>query len=76
MPRVVITGWKTGFSKVECTKTLQSACGFSLTDAKRVTDAILEGQTRIIDLQSEPEARTLVDRLEKLGAMAHVDTAL
>jgi ribosomal protein L7/L12 len=76
MPRIAIIGWKTGFNKVECTKTLQSACGFSLTEAKKITDAVLEGQTRVVELRSKSEATALVSRLEQIGAITHVDGAL
>jgi ribosomal protein L7/L12 len=75
MPRVAITGWETGFNKVECTKTLQSSCGLGLTDAKRITDAVLEGQTRMIEMSSEARATALVYRLKELRAIAHVDAA-
>jgi ribosomal protein L7/L12 len=76
MIHVKITGWNVGFRKIECTKILQSAAGLGSTEAKQMTDAVLGGETRVIEMKSESEAKTLVTQLEQLGAVANVDGAL
>jgi ribosomal protein L7/L12 len=73
MPSVMITGWKTGFNKVECTKTLRALPGFGLNDAKKITDAVLDGQTQVIRLSTLAEAQSLATKLEKLGAVVRID---
>jgi len=44
MSIVVIIGWNVGFQKVEFTKMLKSKLGYSLTEAKAVTDAAVDNQ--------------------------------
>jgi ribosomal protein L7/L12 len=41
MKIVVIDGWNVGFRKVEFTKMLKSRLGYSLSDAKALTDAVV-----------------------------------
>ena len=76
MIHVKITGCNVGFRKVECTKTLQTAAGLGLTEAKQMTAAVLGGETSVIEMKSESEAKALVTQLEQLGAVANVDGAL
>ena len=74
MPIVKITGWEYGFQKIACTKTLQAASGLGLKDAKAITDAVLEGETRAISVGTVAEAESHVAALKNLGAIVHIDT--
>lgn len=69
---VEITGWNRGFNKVACTSTLCSVAKLGLVEAKRITDAVLEGSVQRVTLSSNEEARRLVDFLQLTGAIAHV----
>ena len=75
MPQVEISGWRPGFEKVACTKTLQSAAGLGLAEAKQVTDAVLAGLSRTVDLPSTSKAEQLATTLTHLGAIARVVAA-
>jgi hypothetical protein len=72
MAFVDITGWERGFNKVACSTTLCSVATLNLAEAKRVTDAVLEGNAQRVAVPSSEEARRLVDLLQIHGAVAHV----
>jgi ribosomal protein L7/L12 len=72
MQTVQITGWNYGFNKVACTSTLCSVAKLGLVEAKRTTDAVLEGKVQHVSLESAEEALRLVDFLESHGAIARV----
>jgi ribosomal protein L7/L12 len=73
MAMVVITGWVPGFEKVSCTKLVRSRLGLDLRDGKQVTDDILQGTVRRIELASDEEVASLVAELTRTGALAHVE---
>ncbi|WP_157360064.1 hypothetical protein [Caldimonas brevitalea] len=72
MYTVEITGWERGFNKVACTSTLRSVAKLSLGEAKRTTDAVLDGSTQRVRLPSEEEARRLVEFLQMHGAVVRL----
>jgi hypothetical protein len=72
MHTVEITGWKKGFNKVACTSTLCSVAKLSLSEAKRTTDAMLDGHTQHVQLILEEDALRLVEFLKMHGAVANV----
>jgi ribosomal protein L7/L12 len=72
MPTVEITGWIYGFNKVACISTLCSVAKLGLADAKRTTDAVLEGKVQRVSLGSAEEALRLVEFLQSHGATASV----
>jgi len=51
METVVILGWNIGFQKVEFTKLLRHELGYSLSEAKSKTDAVLDNQRIELKLQ-------------------------
>jgi len=69
---VQITGWREGFEKVSHTRTLQDLAQLSLSDAKAMTDAILDGQSVAVELPTQATAEALAQRLRALGADATV----
>jgi ribosomal protein L7/L12 len=73
MATVRITGWREGLEKISHTKALQQMAGLSLADAKAVTDAVLEGQSRSVRLPSAALASELAAQLRNLGAEATVE---
>jgi len=75
MPDVVITGWTSGLETARCIPLLQSAAGLSATDAKRVIERLMHGETQRVAVRSGPDAALIVSALGKLGATAHVDPA-
>jgi len=75
MAIVVITGWVPGFGKVSCTKLVRSRLGLDLLGGKRITDDILQGTVRRLELPTDVEAASLVLELTGIGALAHVERA-
>jgi hypothetical protein len=73
MPQVVITGWNQGLRKISMTRAIQEHSGLTLSAAKAVTDAVLEGQTVALSVPDAGTAAALARELSSLGAMCHVD---
>lgn len=69
---VEITGWRVGFLKISCTKTVRASTELGLADSKRVTDAILEGKVQRVTVNSLDAAVQLAQDLNEIGAVAHV----
>jgi hypothetical protein len=72
MSTIVITGWKVGFLKISHTEVLREAASMSLSEAKAVTDSVLDGKTVTIPVATEAQAEDLAARLCELKAVAHV----
>jgi hypothetical protein len=68
---VEITGWEPGFNKVACTSTLCSFARVSLSEGKRITDAVLNGESQRIVLSTEEDVLRLIEFLRGYGAIAH-----
>ncbi len=72
MPFVEITGWSIGLQKVSHTEAIREYAGLSLTEAKKVTDTVLNGDAVILEIQSLADAEALVKRLVEIGAIAEL----
>jgi ribosomal protein L7/L12 len=64
---VEVFGWEHGFQKVEFTKLLKSDLGYSLSDAKSATDAVLNNE-HIALMVGETDVDELLSKLNELGA--------
>jgi hypothetical protein len=62
-----IVGWNVGFQKIPFTNVLRSDLGYSLSEAKAITDAVLEQKTVALEVDGSRYA-LLVEKLSKLGA--------
>lgn len=67
METVVIFGWNVGFQKVGFTKLLRYELGYSLSEAKSKTDAVLENQRIELTLHKADVDHVLF-KLTQLGA--------
>jgi ribosomal protein L7/L12 len=74
MSELVLQGWKTGFLKVSLTKLLRDELGYSLSEAKAVTDAILENREIRVPCQDQQVENT-VAKLRKIGVNVSVETS-
>jgi len=72
MQSVELVRAEPGAQKVSCTTTLQEHCGLGLSDAKHVTDAMLEHRRPRVTVPSEAAANTLVSALAALGVTAQL----
>ena len=61
-----------GFDKVAHTTVLKSVVGLSLSEAKSITDAVLERRPSIVAVKSRAEAEALATQLQSLGAVVRV----
>lgn len=68
MATVRITGWRFGLRKVSMAQALQLQAQLSLSDAKGVTDAVLEGRTIELPNLNPKSALDLADELNRLEA--------
>ena len=64
---VVIFGWNVGFQKVAFTKMLKSKLGYSLSESKAATDAVLDNQRIELHVQ-DSDLSEMLSRLNELGA--------
>ena len=62
-----LSGWNAGFNKVRFTRLVQDLLGYSLTDAKQVTDTIMDGETVTIEVP-EIQADRVIASMSELGA--------
>ena len=70
MFRVKISGWQRGLQKIAMTKAIRKRAEIDLAEAKRHTDAVLQGQETIIILPNRASAKKLADELVSYGAIA------
>lgn len=73
MPRVHVTGWRRGMQKVSTTQVLREHLGLGLSEAKGLTDAILDGRELRLDVESAAGAEALAAALRALGVDATAD---
>jgi hypothetical protein len=71
MGRVVVTGWKPGFQKVQTNRLLRSRFGYSLDAAKYAVEDILEHRPVCLTVNSD-EIADLCKELEALGAVYEI----
>ena len=57
MKKLSLYGWNVGFHKVGLTKLLRNTMGYSLSEAKTITDTVLKNQTINIDVPDEQSKR-------------------
>jgi ribosomal protein L7/L12 len=69
--QIVITGWSGGFEKIECTKLIRDRMELGLTESKKITDSILEGQT--ITLKPKQEIEEFQKALSEIKAISHIE---
>jgi ribosomal protein L7/L12 len=70
MRRMVITGWNVGFQKIEFTKTVRKELSCSLTEAKGITESVLDRRPVEIEI-SEERFDPVSAILRELGAVVH-----
>lgn len=73
MSEVRITGWESGFKRVEHIALIREHAGLSLKPAKDLNDRILAGETVVLELPT-PEAAEAFSRVSReLGAVTEVE---
>jgi hypothetical protein len=65
---IILSGWNTGFNKVGLTKLLRYDYGYSLSNAKTVTDSVLDGKAVTIE-NSDDRVDEFVMKLDRLGVI-------
>jgi hypothetical protein len=71
---VLLEGWKPGMLKVSLTKTIRSATGKGLAEAKNCTDALLAGATVALTFPIAVEADKFCEDVRELGVVARRET--
>jgi len=75
MKHLVIKGWNVGLNKILLTKMLRTEFGFSLSEAKSITDRVLGNEEIRIPLdESSPSGEDIVKALCEIGAKASINT--
>lgn len=72
MAKVLFKGWNYGLRKISLTKIFQQKAGLSLTMAKSKTDALLDGETFIIETETIEQAEELVKEAAAIGAVCEI----
>lgn len=73
MKTIVIAGWKPGFRKVQFTEFLRHEFGYSLAEAKRATDHVIENDPLQLGA-TEADSVRLLSQLDQLGARVAMET--
>ena len=68
MAKITIQGWKYGFQKISFTHLLQSRAGYTLSEAKHLTDDVLAGRTITVSVPEEL-CSSLASEMEQIGAI-------
>lgn len=68
MSSIVVTGWNPGFDKIGMNKLLREQLGYSLGDAKRAVDDILENKPILLTIPAESVGKLPVE-LVRLGVV-------
>ncbi len=71
MTVIRVTGWKTGFNKVQFGSLLREYCGFSLSEGKRCVDTVLQGESITVTIARE-HAAYFLERASLFGAVCEV----
>lgn len=66
MKRITLCDWKVGFKKVSLTLLLHNKAGYSLAEAKRITDAVLNHEPVTIELPAD-DIEVLLAELRAIG---------
>lgn len=72
MTMIRVTGWKTGFNKVQFGSLLRECCGLSLSEGKRHVDSVLEGDPVSVSVAQDRSAYFL-ERASLLGAVCELE---
>ncbi len=72
MARLRITGCKRGLERVGMTKAIRLRAGLDLAAALKCTNAVLAGETVIVEVPTPSDAQILAEELASLGAVAEV----
>jgi ribosomal protein L7/L12 len=67
MKTIVMSGWELGFQKVKLTEFLKSDLGYSLSDAKAMTDAVLDNRSTELNVE-DAQFSSVLAKLRMLGA--------
>lgn len=67
--RVKITGWESGFNKVEMSRLIRSSTELGLADSKQSVDSILEGNSVILVLNCKSDVEIFLKTARGLGAV-------
>jgi hypothetical protein len=73
MHKLRLTGWRYGLRKVSMTQALQRHARLSLSEAKQVTDRVLDGELVDIECPTESDRLLLGEALVALGADVVLD---
>lgn len=74
MSELVLQGWKIGFAKISLTKLLRDEFGYSLSEAKAITDAILENKEIRLPYHGQ-QSEDLVAKLREIGVNVSVEVS-
>lgn len=72
MAKVIVKGWNYRLQKISLTKLFQEKANLSLKSAKHNTDALLDGETIIIETDSFEQAENLVKEATAIGAVCEI----
>jgi ribosomal protein L7/L12 len=70
--KIIFYGWNIGFNKVAHAKLLRAELGYSLLQAKSVTDSVLDRKSVTIEVADDQIERLALE-LNELGVKCRVD---
>ncbi len=72
MAKVLFKGWSYGLRKISLTKLFRQKANLCLGTAKSRTDALLDGETFVVETESIEQAEELVKKATAIGAVCEI----
>ena len=70
--QIKLEGWHEGFSVVEACKLIVANSSLNLMEAKRMCEALLDGNSQVIVVDSEDQGHELANSLRELQVVVQV----
>jgi len=75
MKKVILYEWQPGFNKVALNKLLRNKAGYSLSNAKKAVDNLLDGKIIEVEIDSHYRAEEFLKEALKLKAIGKITTS-
>lgn len=72
MKKVLITGWKPGFNKVQFNRLIRECSGFGLAEAHRMVCSLTEGKVLSLEISNE-KLDYFCKEAKELGAIFQIE---
>jgi hypothetical protein len=69
---IIVKNWIEGFNKISFTKLLMKYCNLSLSEAKSITDRVLENEKVYLVFENEFNSMEFIEHALKIGVVCEI----